>query len=356
EVVATLSTVRPTAAPVDRVQPQQQQKGTVTVRSLTAITNGTLQEAATARTPSVELFRAETKEAQQPAAPSALSGDDPEPLRPTPVQPAPELAMNVTPSPVTIATASTKPPTDAVALTNIYRVGPGDVLDIYLNDPQSRRPTAFTVTADGLLEHPKLSEPLTVTGLTVEEIANKIEADLKKHALIDNPKAIIGVLDSPSHAIVVSGLVKDPGTKFLKHEAVPLVMVLADAQPLPEAARVIVERNGVNQIETELNHTADLDFLVHPGDTVTLQPGINQSFYIGGKVKFPGEKTYRIGLTLMQAVMTAGGGKSKASVAEIGRDDGHGLFVRTRFDLHEIESGKVADPLLKPGDRITILH
>jgi len=195
---------------------------------------------------------------------------------------------------------------------------------------------------------------LTVRGLTVEEIATKIEADLKNRVLIDNPKALVAVLDYVSHAIVVTGLVKDPGTKVLKREAIPLIVVLADAQPLPEAARVTVERNGVNQIETDLNHTADMNFLVQPGDTVTLQPSITQSFYIGGKVKVPGEKPYRRGLTLLQAIMSAGGATHESKIAEISRNDGQGMLIQTSFDLNDIESGKAADPLVRPGDRILV--
>jgi protein involved in polysaccharide export with SLBB domain len=83
---------------------------------------------------------------------------------------------------------------------------------------------------------------------------------------------------------------------------------------------------------------------------------VTQFFYIGGEVRFPGEKTFRRGLTLMQAIIAAGGVTPKSKVADIDRDDGRGFLVGTLFDLKQIQSGKAVDPLLKPGDRIMILR
>ena len=60
-----------------------------------------------------------------------------------------------------------------VALTKIYRVGPGDVLDVRINDSASPQSTLFTITPTGLLEHPLLAEPLQVGGLTVDEISGQ---------------------------------------------------------------------------------------------------------------------------------------------------------------------------------------
>ena len=97
-----------------------------------------------------------------------------------------------------------------------------------------------------------------------------------------------------------------------------------------------------------------MNLLVRPGDVITLLPNVTQFVYIGGEVKLPGEKTYRRGLTLTQALIAAGGVTSKAKEASIARDDGKGYLAVTRYKLKEIESGKAQDPLVKAGDRITI--
>jgi polysaccharide export outer membrane protein len=228
------------------------------------------------------------------------------------------------------------------------------VLDIRINDDASQS-TLFTITPAGLLEHPMLAAPLPAKGLTTDEISSRFEAELKRRALMDNPKVSIGVRDYASHTILVSGLVKDSGTKILRREAIPLYVVVADAQPLPEAARVTVLRNESNQtFEVELAESSEMNLLVRPGDVITLHPNVTQFIYIGGEVKLPGEKTYRRGLTLTQALIAAGGVTPKAKEARLGRDDGKGFLVVTKFKLKEIESGKVQDPTVKPGDRITI--
>ncbi len=279
-------------------------------------------------------------------------------IEPTPV--GVRVGMSVTPEPNTKEAASPAvspiPRSEEIPLTKIYRVGANDVLDVRLND-SDQQSTLYTITATGLLAHPLLSEPMSVTGLTVEEISTKIEEDLRKRAIVEDPKALIGIRDYASHTVLVSGLVKEAGTKFLRREAIPLYVVVADAQPLPEAAKVTVVRNELNQIyEIDLNRAADMNFLVRSGDVITLSPNVTQFVYIGGEIKFPGEKTFRRGLTLMQAILAGGGVEAKAKTAEIARDDGKGFLVPTRFKLKEIVSGKLVDPILKPGDRISILR
>lgn len=264
--------------------------------------------------------------------------------------PAPPTAEN------TADATENKNNADETALTRIYRIGPNDVLDVRVADSSSSQSTLFTVTPAGLLEHPLFIEPMSVGGLTIEEITARIEADLKRRAL-ENTKVSIGVRDYASHMILVSGLVKEPGTKILRREAIPLYVVVADAQPLPEAARVTVVRNDSNQtFEIELAQASDMNLLVRPGDVVTLQANVTQFVYVGGEVKFPGEKTYRRGLTLTQAMIAAGGAVGKPKEARLGRDDGRGFLVVTKFKLKEIESGKVPDPVVRPGDRIMVLE
>ena len=250
--------------------------------------------------------------------------------------------------------ASADPPDDA--LTKLYRVGPGDVLDVRLTDDVPAQSTLFTVTAAGLLEHPALSTPIQSAGLTVEEIARRIEDDLNKGSSIKNPKVSVAVEEYISHTILVSGLVKEPGTKSLKREGIPLFVVVADAQPLPEAGRVNVQRNSSKEsFMIDLPETSALNMLVRPNDVVTLLERESQFFYVSGLVKSPGEKVFRRGLTLTQAIIAAGGLSKDGKKAELARDNGKGFLVVTHYKLKEIESGKVADPAIQTGDRITII-
>lgn len=296
-------------------------------------------------------------------------GGGTKPIPNRPIKPVEAKQQQPAGSPVAVAIKSPAAPpvqseevpenkaaSDEMALTRIYRIGPNDVLDVRVADSMSSESTLFTVTPAGLLEHPLLAEPMQVGGLTVEEITGRIESDLKRRAL-DRTKVIVGVRDYASHTILVSGLVKDSGTKILRREAIPLYVVVADAQPLPEAARVTVMRNEANQLfDIELTEVSEMNLLVRPGDVVTLHANATQYLYVGGEVKFPGEKTYRRGLTLTQALLAAGGVVGKPKEARLGRDDGRGFLIVTKFKLKDIESGKVPDPLLRPGDRISVVE
>lgn len=248
-----------------------------------------------------------------------------------------------------------KPNAEELALTRIYRIGSNDVLDVRVADPASTQSTLFTVTPAGFLEHPILTEPMPVNGLTAEEVTARIASDLKRRAL-DATKVSVGVRDYASHTILVSGLVKEAGTKVLRREAIPLYVVVADAQPLPEAARVNVVRNDSNQaFEIDLTESSEMNLLVRPGDVITLHASEMQFLYVAGEVKSPGEITFRRGLTATQAMIAAGGVIGKPKEIRLGRDDGRGFLIVTKFKLKDIESGKVPDPVVRPGDRIMVV-
>ena len=253
------------------------------------------------------------------------------------------------------STATGKPANDA-ALTKVYRVGPGDILDVRLTNAASAQPTLFTITPSGLLEHPDLSAPLPSAGSTVEEITSRIEDDLKRRSSTKLTSVSVAVNEYVSHTILVSGLVKEPGPKILKREAIPLYVVVADAQPLPEAERLTLLRNESNQSYViDLLQTSEMNMLVRPGDVITLQTNPQQFFYVSGEVKSPGEKSFRRGLKLTQAIIAAGGLTKNPKEVRLARDNGKGFLVLSRYKLKDIDSGKVPDPLVQPGDRITVV-
>jgi len=125
---------------------------------------------------------------------------------------------------------------------------------------------------------------------------------------------------------------------------------------LPEAGRVTVLRNESNEtFVIDLLEPSELKMLVRRGDVITLEQNPTQFFYLGGAIKSPGEKTFRRGLTLTQAIIAAGGLTKNAKEARLARDNGRGFLVVNRYKLKDIDSGKLPDPAIQPGDRITII-
>lgn len=241
-------------------------------------------------------------------------------------------------------------------LTTIYRVGASDVLDVRIQNVSTDQQTLYTVSATGLLDHPMLSKPLKVSGLTTEEISRLIESDLKSRAVSENPEVLVGVREYSSHTVLVSGLVKEPGTKVLRREAIPLYVVLADAQTLPEAGQATVKSQHTSKtINVELADSSAMELLIRSGDVISVQPASQQFFYVGGDVKAPGEKLFRPGMTLTQAILSAGGDEKDREV-ELAREDSDAVLVSAKYKLKDIYAGNVADPQILPGDRITVKH
>jgi len=267
--------------------------------------------------------------------------------------------MTTAPKPQSPAAATTNSSTTGSAtplvLTNIYRVGVGDVLDIRLLNANTSESTLFTILEGGLLEYPLAGDPLPVSGLTVDEIGARIQSRVK---IYDKPQVVVSVREYTSHNVIVTGLVQEPGTKILRREAIPLYVLLAQAQPRPEAGRATIMRTGSQGITVDLNDTTATAQLVYPGDVITLTAApapAPQYYFIGGQIVSAGQKDFHAGLTLTQAILACGGvGRFAGSKVKVSRQGPDGRLVTTEYNLKMIESGKIPDPLLQPGDRVEI--
>lgn len=240
----------------------------------------------------------------------------------------------------------------AASLTNIYRVGIGDVLDIRLLNAQSRSSTLYTVLPGGLLEYPLAGDPLNVVGMTTDEIAERLRSLIK---IYEKPQVTVNVREYQSHSVIVTGLVNDPGLKYLRRESVPLYVVMTESQPRAEAARAVIMRQGNQNLSVDLSDTNALSTLVLPGDVIKLTAALPQFYFVGGAVSDPGQKSFHTGLTLTQAILAAGGTtRFAASEVKVSRQGADGRLVMTKYNLKKIEEGKVPDPTLQPGDRIEV--
>jgi len=254
------------------------------------------------------------------------------------------------PSPVSSASNA------LMASTQIYRIGPNDVLDIQLAGNPSRKSTLYTVLDKGLLEYPLAGDPVPVAGMTTNEIAAVLRQRIK---IFENPSVVVSVRDFASHTVTISGFVAAPGTKALRREAVPLYAMLAEVAALPEAARATITRQGRSPMVLDLKDPNHSSTLVVPGDVIKVlgaAPPPTEFFFVGEGLNSPGQKAYHAGLTLTQAVLASGGVRMNAgSRVRISRQRADGRLANEDHDLRKIQGGKVPDPLLEKGDRIEVL-
>ncbi len=256
-------------------------------------------------------------------------------------------------APLNVTTAAAA---DNLPLTEIYRVGVGDVLDIRLLNMAANRSTLYSVIDGGFVDFPIAGAPIAVAGLTTKEIQARIASELKRLAVADQTQVAVGVRQYGSHTVVVTGLVGSPGTKVLRREAVPLYVLFSEIQPRLDAARIVVMRAGSSPQILDLTDDAALNFIIRPGDVLNLTGRQPDFYYIAGKtVGYPGQKAFQPGITLIQAILAAGG-LARDGAVELSREGADGHLTTTKLHLKEIKAGKIQDPKLQPGDRVEVLN
>ncbi|HEX8633661.1 MAG TPA: polysaccharide biosynthesis/export family protein [Pyrinomonadaceae bacterium] len=246
----------------------------------------------------------------------------------------------------------------AVSPTALYRVGVGDILDIRLAGGMSKDSTLYTIMSTGMLDYPLAGEPFNAVGMTPEEVGARLSTELKRRGVYDRAQFRIVVREYASHTATVSGLVDQPGAKVLRREAVPLYVVLSEANPRAEAGRAVIISRATGRSKTiDLADSAALNELVSHGDIINITARPQEFFYIGGQINAPGQKDFHPGMTLTQAILASGGvardagSKVKVTVSRQGAD---GRLVASEYLLNDIETGQVPDPRVQAGDRVEV--
>lgn len=247
--------------------------------------------------------------------------------------------------------------TDETSLTGIYRIGVGDVLDIRLLNSSTPRSTLYTVADGGLIDLAIAGGPMAVAGLTAEQVKALLVAELKRRAVEHDARVSVGVRQYASHSVVITGIVNNPGMKFLRREAVPLYVIMAEAQARSDANRVGIIRPGTAPIILNLDDPVALNFQVRHGDMISVAVRPEEFYYIAGRINYPGQKVFRPGITLLQAILAAGGlRRQNEKLIEVSREGVDGRLATSRFKLKEIKAGKTPDPRLQPGDRVEVIR
>jgi len=241
------------------------------------------------------------------------------------------------------------------ALTEIYRVGPEDVLEITLaNDPEL--PREYRVSSDGHIFFPYLGS-VPVAGKTIAEIEDELRR-LLRNGYLENPHLTVAVKEYRSHYVYVLGDVGATGPMILTRERVPLIEILARAGVRPTARRVTLTRWSQGRPTTLLIDLATPEkytTLVAHGDILEVQ-ALREYVFITGEVRTPQALEYAPGLTLSQAIIHAGGPSefAKRSKIQIKRRRPDGTVEVLYANLDKIVRGHSPDVDLKPNDTIFV--
>jgi polysaccharide export outer membrane protein len=260
---------------------------------------------------------------------------------------------------------------NSTTATDLYRIGPGDVLEVRVfNRPQLSR-DAVRVDNRGMIRMPVIDSDIPAGCRTESELAEEIGALYLKYQR--HPHVDVFVKDYSSRPVAVIGAVDKPGQFQLQRRVRLLELVSLAGGPTERAGqRILVAHNSevspcdagpsanASNIESyDLNNTLKADGESNPyvrsGDIITLPEA--QQIFIVGNVFRPTSIPLKERITVSQAVAMAGGSMSDAkkdSIRILRQAPGSPTKTEIVVDLNAINKRKAEDVELKANDIVEV--
>ena len=239
---------------------------------------------------------------------------------------------------------------------NVYRVGPGDVLQLVLSGEVSRS-IALDVDPEGMVLVPGTGN-LRVEGRTLAEVRADLLRRMRDqfhHVSMD-----VRLSTMRTFRVQVTGEVREPGTAFV-NGSMRVSDLLRPAGLLESASQRRIElRHRDGRVET-----ADLARLLRTGDRTrdpwlqdgdVLQVPVATAFmHAAGAVARPGHVELAPGDSLSTLLRFAGGPSPSAVldrallITFVGPSEAESTWV----DLREVQAGRV-DPVMRDGERLYV--
>lgn len=243
-------------------------------------------------------------------------------------------------------------------------IGEQDLLDIAVfKVPDLTR--SVRVDAQGFITYPLVGK-LRAKGLRPAQLEQQLASMLEKTYMHD-PQVTVLVKESTQNRVTVEGAVNLPGV-FPVTGSMTVLQALAKAGGLTEQAdnrrAILLRKDAKGQMSQQPIDLAAIrqgrlqDFTLLQDDRLVIQEAIYNRFTVSGAVGQPGVYPLKEGMTVMQAVATAGGmtrlaNKYKALVFRRGLD---GREQRYAVNIDAIYRGTSLDPMIQQDDRIVILE
>ena len=250
-----------------------------------------------------------------------------------------------------------------------YQVGPDDVLEISIFEwemSSESKTLEFRVSETGVISLPALGA-IRVSGKTIPQIQQTIEAELETQNVLQNPRVGVAVKEYRSRRIAVVGEVNAPGV-YAIHENVStlLDMLTLAGGPTREAGQIAHVLRSPGPGETDpVRMNIDLEELMNGGnfDLNAVLRGDDTIFvpkapliYIYGEVSSPGGYALSRSLRVLEALAIAGGMKKEAAPTKsfLVRRSGSQGEQSIPLDFTKIEMGKAANIYLREGDLVHV--
>lgn len=252
-------------------------------------------------------------------------------------------------------------PTDQAkaAAAESYVLNRGDILDVRVyNFPELSQETV--ILPDGKISVPLMNN-VEAAGKTPAQLADFLTEGLA--AQVRNPKVSVIVKGFAGRNVYVGGEVGKPAQVPLVGPvtAVQAIFQAGGAKETADTANVVLLRSPAGGAPETV--TFDMEHIIRnqrpdiallSGDVIYV-PKSTVSVYVGGEVEKPGLQPLNRRLTLMAALVSAGGTKRTAKMDEILllRDSGSPAPLVNKVNVKEIMKG-AADPTLQPYDVVIV--
>lgn len=220
-----------------------------------------------------------------------------------------------------------------VVKSDEYRIGPGDVISVFVFDhPELAVPaasasvtTGYLVQTDGKLSFPFI-DSVTASGRTVGELREQMTERLS--VFFPDPQVHVRIASFNSQKVVVGGEVAAPTTHFVKETPLTLLEAINAAGGMTEeadASAITVRRDGIN-------HRVDLEGFLGAGlagnnpvliggDVVSVPRKALKEAYLLGEVQKPATVDLTDDQVSLTQALTRQGGLNEA------RADARGVLV-----------------------------
>ena len=282
-----------------------------------------------------------------PLGAQAQTGASPAPVTAGPTSPTlprnaatlpPVPGANTVAPPSTTGSATGASDASASPDTDGYILGINDRVRILVFGEESLS-GEFLVDSTGRVAMPFIGE-VQAAGLSRRAFEDLLEKRMAEEQILLDPRVSVDLLNFRPFYIL--GEVTRPG-EYPSSSNLNVFNAVATAggfTTLANQTRVMIKRSG-EQTETEYSLLSPVK--VNPGDTIRVIKG---AFYILGEVNRPGEYPFSEGLTIQNAVATAGGFTYRANQRTV--------VVKHREQTVEQKVRLTASTPVEPGDTIRI--
>lgn len=258
--------------------------------------------------------------------------------------------------------------------TERYRIGLQDVIDIVVAKHPELSIANIKMDDRGKIRLPGIDKLITAACKTENELAIEIQ-DLLRANTLRNPFVSVYVREQNSQPFGVMGAVKKPGYYVINRRITLLELLSFAGGPDVEFAgtKIKVARVGgisgcvdesENEVEGEVTFfTFNLNEVIEQKTNPQMKPGDvvymfdYERAYISGNVKEVKSIPLKQNITLTQAIVEAGGilpSSKKSEITIIRNDAKSGDKKILVFNLNDINSQKIDDPILQPDDNIFV--